>query len=579
MPRRLNGLNEAAMTDKLTREDRAKAMATATPEDGVALLAGLSAPDAYRLILEHPQPERVVALMPVENVYLLLHEIGTDDALVLLEIADPVHVQGFVDIDCWDRDHLDVPKARTWFVLLNELDDAAFWRHVQGMDLALLVAFFDKHLRVHKLDNPDDEIPHEGLTFVTPDGRHLIEYTCGAEPSRLINALLWRISRLDLDFFLRLIEAIYWESGAEVEETAYEDRGNRLESRGFPDYYAALEILTTVDLDRFAPANKIAPPPIAKTPGASLASSQYLVKYDHPPSLLRRVLAKPFDGRDDIAVELMGLANMATVAARTPFFELDAVRRLVSRTDGLVSIGLEYLSGGKLAAARRCLQDCRLIDLHKIGRSLVMREVRRARALVPRTAVDGKSAHRLLLDGPEGELLTGLLLPEPSQLRDGREELWTELAQVEDARARLGVIERLVALFEEVLGPAPAKQPPPSLALTNVPDPAELSYRVLFNTFRCHDLLGRGASIAPLALTDLPKLRKLLVNLRTRPALSAKARKQFAAWLRQRVGDADAPALEAVFDRYAGALAQELARTDLEPRFRQEVLLRLKSAG
>ena len=56
------------MTDKLTREDRAKAMATATPEDGVALLAGLSAPDAYRLILEHPQPERVVALMPVENV-------------------------------------------------------------------------------------------------------------------------------------------------------------------------------------------------------------------------------------------------------------------------------------------------------------------------------------------------------------------------------------------------------------------------------------------------------------------------------------------------------------------------------
>jgi hypothetical protein len=563
------------MTDKVQTNELAGAMAAAAPEDGVGLLAGLSAPDAYKLLLEHPQPAEIVALIPTESLYLMLQEIGTQDALELLEMASTEQVQGFIDIDCWDRDRLDLAKARTWFLLLNELDDDAFIRDVQEMDLALLVAFFGAHLTIHILDDRNDEFDIDGVTFVTPDNRHLIEYTCSVEISKLINGLFARIAQLDVDFFLNLLEAIHWETGTETEEAAYEDRVKRLESRGFPDYYQSLEILVTVDLERFQPGRKTAPLQKSKEPGARISGSRYLVKYEHRDSLLRRALALPFDGRDDVAVEIMGLANMATVAEKTPFLELDRVSRLVARTDGYISIGLEHLVGDDPVKAAAQLVESRVIDIHKIGRTLVMNEARRVHKLLPRLAVDGRSPNKLLLDGPEGDALAGLLAAEPTRRADGVDQLWTEMAQVLETRRVVEIAERFVDLMGGRFGFTPEKIRGLDLAGCNIADPVELSYRVLFNTFLGRDLLGREPSPEPLAGADLTTLAPLMTVARGRADLPAAKRRDLARWLRSALGKTDAPPVLAILERYGRALAAELVRNDPEHRFRQETLVRL----
>ncbi|NLH46976.1 MAG: hypothetical protein GX444_00070 [Myxococcales bacterium] len=564
------------MTKKPAVHDLNARMAASRPEEGARLLAGLNATDAFNLLLEHPQPGRVVIHLPAESLYLMMMELGPEDALILLELASPEQVQSFIDLDCWDRDRLNVHKARTWFLLVNELEDDAFVRNFRRMDLSLLVAFFYRHLRVLKLDNPDDEIVQDGLTLLTPDGRHLIQFTCNREISRLINALLLRLSRLDLDLFLELLEAIYWEAGPEVEESAYQERVGRLESRGFPEYHAAIEILATVDLERFRPAEKIAPPATAENPEAVFASSQYLIRYEHPETLLRRVLARPFDGREEVSVEIMGLANMAVIADRTPFFELEKVRRLVSRTDGYISISLEYLTGDNLEQARDLLLHRRIIDLHKIGRTLVLQTVKQARQLLPRVALDRRNAAALLLDGPEGELLAGLLQPEPVRFADNEALLWTERRQVDETLARLARLERLVDLLATRLGITPETVKTLDLDGTNLPMAADLSFRVLFNTFRCHDLLGRTPSLTPLTPPDLAALARLVVNRRVRPAFSAKAQRQFAAWVAAQVEPEAVAGVQEILDRYTAALAEELARADLAPPFRHEVLIRLR---
>jgi hypothetical protein len=563
------------MSDKPAVRELAPLMAQASPEEGVRLLAGLSANDAFNLVLEHPDPSEVVALTPAPSLYLMMHEIGSDDALTLLELAAPPQVQSFLDMDCWNRDRLDIPKARTWFLLLNELDDEAFMRHIAELDLSFLVTFFAAHLNIHLLDNPDDEFEIDGITTVMADNRRLIQYTCGHEHSRLINALLVRLSHGDLAFFQNLLDAIYWEAGAPTEEAAYEERVSRMDTHGFPDYYAAIEILTTVDVERFVPQRKVASSPLSQAPGAAVSGSQYLVKYEHPDSLLRRALAGSFPGREELAVEIMGLANMATVAAAAPFFELDNVRRLVARTDGYISIGLERIGGDDAEKARELLTTLRVIDLHKIGRSLVMEQAKRARRLLPRIAADRKSINQLLLDGREGDLVAGLLRAEPTRREGGEDLLWTSLEQVNAARETLDAVERLVALMEDELKLTPAAIKELPLAGCNLSEPAVLSYRVLVNTLRCLDLLGRATPLTPLAPDDLQSLYAAVTKQAGVAAWPADSTEAFAAWLRAKVGEDAASALQAIFDRWSAALTAELARREIEPRFRHEVVVRL----
>lgn len=563
------------MNEKLSKQDRLAAMATAAPEDGVQLLAGQSAEDALALILEHPDPAAIVALLPVQEAYLMLHEIGAEDALALLELSTPEQVQGFIDIDCWDKDRLNQSKARTWMLLLNELADEAFMQNLRAMDLATLVVFFGEHMVVHKIENPDDDIPIDGPAFLTPDRRYLVEFTCREEHGKMVNALLMRIYKHDFDFFYYLLEAVYWETGSEVEELAYRQRRERMDLRTIPDYYSALEIMTTVDLKTFTPPRKTAHAPLVDEPGGKVGGERFLTRYEHADSLLRRLLTENFPERDGIALEVMELANMAVVAHQASFIDLEKVRRLVAVTDGLVNIGLQFLAGDDLPTARLTLIRHRALDIHKIGRTLVVQLARRVRSLPKRAAVDGQSPEQLLLDGPERDLVLGLLQAHPARMVDGKDEVWNDLDQVRRAETQLDAVEALVELMHDKLGFTPEFVGHLFLSRANIDQVAELSYRVLFNTFRCHDLLGRTPAPMPLAPADIAALAALLETVDGRPSLPAAKRDELEIWVRETAGDR-AELVLAILDRYQRSLAKELADPDINPAFRKHVLVKLR---
>lgn len=564
------------MSKKLSKEDFAATMAKAAPDDGVQLLAGQTADDAFALILEHPEPAKIVELLPVQEAYLMLHEIGAEDALTLLELATPEQVQGFIDIDCWDKDRLNQAKARTWMLLLNELNDEAFLRNIHEMDLAMLVTFCGEHLRVHKIENPDDDITIDGPSFLTPDRRYLVQYICREEHSKLINAVMMRIYTHDFDFFHYLLEAVYWETGAEVEELAYRQRRERMDMRTIPEYYTALEIMTTVDLKTFSPPRKTAPSALSEEPGSKVSSRHYLTRYEHEDSLLRRLLADSFSERDGIALEVMELANMAVVAHEVSFIDLDKVRRLVAMTDGLLNIGLQYLAGNDVPNARQTMIFHRALDIHKIGRTLVVDLARRVRSLPQRTTVDGKSPAQLMLDGPERDLVLGLLQPHLVRLVDGKEEIWNDLDQVRLGETQLVGIEALVDLMHDKIGFTPEFVSHLFLSRANIDQVAELTYRVLFNTFRCHDLLGRTPAPTPLAPVDIEALRALLETVDGKPSLPAAKLAELKAWVREAAGDR-ADQVQGILDRYQRALAKELADPNIiNPAFRKQVLVKLR---
>lgn len=554
---------------KLDKPDAIAAMQQATPREGAELIAGLPAVDAFNLMLEHDHPEQIVALLPPENLYLMVHEIGAEDALILLEMATPEQVQGFFDIDCWQRDRLVLPKARTWMLLVNEMGDDSFIANIKKLDFAMLVLFFRRHLKLYKLENPDDAVPMDGPTLLSPDGRHLIRYTCGTEQSKLVNTLLLRISKLDVDFYLYLQEAIYWETDAVAEETAYEDRHGRLESRGFPDYYDSLEIYTTVDPDNFAPPHKVVSKATDET-AAKIAGSSYLVRFEHRESLLRRALADEFPGRDEATVEIMGLTNMVAVADNVSFIDLENVRGIVARTDGYLNIALQHLNGDDIVAARRTLTEIRAADLFRLGYSLIVRLAHRARGTIARATVDGKSADQLLLDGSERDLVYGLLQKHMTRLQDGEAQNWTELEQVRNAERQLTQIQALIDLMHDELGFTPDFAAHLFIARCNVADNAELTYRILFNTFFCHDWLGRKPAPTPLSREDLDTLADRLDD----GAIPVERREQFRAWLDEKAGE-NADDVWLILERYLQGLAAELAHSDMPPQHRHQVLVKI----
>src|SRR2546421_6240360 len=58
-------------------------------------------------IISEPDAARLVPTLPVQELYYAIKEVGLADAAELVALATAEQVQGFVDLDVWERDHLD----------------------------------------------------------------------------------------------------------------------------------------------------------------------------------------------------------------------------------------------------------------------------------------------------------------------------------------------------------------------------------------------------------------------------------------------------------------------------------------
>lgn len=547
---------------KLTKAEIREAVVTAHPKKAARIIRRRPAKEAWSLIFDHPEPARVVRHLPVEDTYLLVKQVGEEDALELLELCSGEQIQGVFDFECWDKDDLRDKSARHWFTVLMGLSDDAFIARLRELDFTMLSLFAKRHMRVERFDEMyDGNLPADPRLYMPPDRRHLIEYLGKPATITFVHEFTQRVFRLDQEFFYKLIEAVYWEASVDLEEWAYQDRTGRMNDRGFPEYYDAIEIFAPVNPDRFVPAEKAAAVGLAQSESAGASRDRYLQSYEHRTSFLHRVLAKDFAGRDEAIVEIAGIVNMATVAYRVSFADIAAVRAIVTSTDSYLNIGLEFLASDDEARAVTVLAKRRLLDVYKIGRSLVHRLGVRAKALVARAAADGKSEKYLMLDPPHREFIEALLGRDPRRLDpaggevgagDGRE--FETYREVEAVSVRLAECERFVALLADACGLTPeAVERIPMLGL-NHDNALGLTYRTLFSTAYANDVLGRPFAPKPLRVDDLPRVFERF-DLTGDGALAPGPREEFSIWLAAR----DAVDLWPMFDEIFRTLAAELA--------------------
>ncbi len=388
-------------------------------------IATLPAKQRLDRILSRKDTMRVVRQMPVPDLLATINDIGVGDCLEILELMSPAQVQGFLDLDGWRKDRLDSAGLGKWlraFFSANA-DRAAVQLH--GLDLELLTLMFKVHTTV--FDLIEEEEPGDvGRHSTTPDGRYLIAYGGVGTDEDTQVALQMGIERLmgrDMNFVLKLCEAVRWELASQLEEDAFRWRNARLADLGFLPAHEAAAIFAFLDPDKPLPgtAKMAAPASMGRGGAEDAATSTDLTASPLLPwnvldgaDVIGRALKGQSDAvKDRVAHELMMTANRVHAADGQDLGDTDALKETARQTASTAGTGLAYLVKGNEAALSSSLASTSVLLLFRLGHSLSLKLSNDVRARVKQkgSGLDGRGLLRL--DAPLREVVAGFLRPRP----------------------------------------------------------------------------------------------------------------------------------------------------------------------
>lgn len=368
------------------------------------------------LILEKPEAEALVQALPSEDLYLLVKEVGLDDATALVGLASPEQFQAFVDLDAWEpgegAEHLDRARVLAWLAASRAGGAPTHRARWASLDFEVMELVLREGLRIVD-KREEEEAPRppprgpEGETlqwFDTPDGTFQVAFTAGGPEGAELRRLLDDLYAENPFGAARLLSAIRWDLDSELEEHASRFRGGRLEDLGFPPPEVAASLYAAVDTEAPGPAQ---PRVVEPEAGFFLAEFRGGAFLDRAAEEVRGA-----DARTQLDRSLMYLANQVMVADRVPPSEVDAVREAVGRMRAYLNLGLHHLAGGDPAVGGRILSETALKHVFQVGFTLTLRLRWRLDRLLDALGVEGP-AFATRFDAPEREVLGALLFRRP----------------------------------------------------------------------------------------------------------------------------------------------------------------------
>ncbi len=503
---------------RLNRAARVRELNALPVEERLAMIHAAQGRDKYELLLDAVDGMQLLELLPVQDFFLLVKELGQADSQELLAMARAEQVAVCIDLDSWKGDELDGENSLDWLLASLGGDPESPLQRLLDFDFDLLVLILQRAVTVLRG-------PEELLDDGQEPGSGIIPYefeVCDTERAKPLGPLLVSLFEQHQMFFYRLMEALRNELPTVLEEEVYQQRRQRLLDFGFPDTFEAMKVYARLDLDNFdlsvlaRPEALPEPGPVA--PGFALAEIASC-------SLLAEVLA---DGVDSGSVwDLSYLINQVMVADAVDVGDPLAVRDALERVYGYLNIGLEHLCGNSPEKAREIFTGTYLLGLFQLGHNLIARLQRKAQRLLA-------SSIGPFLDGPYAALTGSLGGKIPryclafDETTSAGDVLFSNLEQLRLTELRLADIETQRRLFEErftfqLAAPQTIRQD------DSLPGGTEqLTLSDLFLTALANRLLGRDFSPAPIACDEVPELHRLVTKNRR---VSEELRKETLAWL------------------------------------------------
>ncbi|MBK7858650.1 MAG: hypothetical protein IPJ65_08520 [Archangiaceae bacterium] len=390
-------------------------------------------------MMEEVDGRALVSSLPAEDVYGTIVDVGLNDSTEVVQLATPEQFRTFVDLAAWSRDRMDPIEVLHWLRAGRGDDEEEYLHKLKALDIEIVELLFKKLVTLYDLEEDPDANP-EGITIETPEGKWLVELSLDGADGVALRQLTMDLMAQSPFELSRFLEAVRWETTAELEETAYQFRSARLADLGFPPMEEAVKLFAWVDPAKYAPA-KAAP---------ALATQESFV-------------AAAFAGldaheRNVLEAQVRYLVNSALVAEGAEPGDPPSIRRLSEQARDYLNLGLEHLCGGDPRSAAEVLRERPLKLVFQIGFSLTLQLKRQVERLASEPG--SKFAETwLTLDDEAAALqaltrrrpLKALKVPgaEPVPFR-WRRELGESEALLQKVRAQRDV-------FGKLLGASPAE--------------------------------------------------------------------------------------------------------------------------
>ncbi len=350
-----------------------------------AEILALPAEQALERILAAPQPAALVHTIPETDFYLLVQDIGPEDALPLLRLASNRQWDHLLDVEVWAGDRLEVHRTTRWMDLLLAADPQRFvrWLLQERLTFGELYLFHNLEVRIREHDQDPSEFGEGFFTFDQvyywrildlprlPGGSDIDE----DRRRRFLPRLLERIAAEDhLVFQSVLLEAAH-VIPAETEEEEYRWRNVRLAEKGFVPFDEAIGIYQPLTAGRLARSRpKHYPRPPAEEAEGLLPVPALPLRELPEATPLRQALARIEPGERLLFLqwEFANLCNRIIAADRRTVRSREELREVVAKACGYLGIALETLAGaaeGGADPARTAALLLRhpLVDLFRFG--------------------------------------------------------------------------------------------------------------------------------------------------------------------------------------------------------------------
>lgn len=424
-------------------------IATLTVREQAELALRLPARQRLELLLNAPQPMRLVRSLPDSDFYLTVREIGPTDALALLALGSVSQLHHVLDLESWRADRFDPRRAGAWVTMLLEAGEPPLRLFLRNADDELLTLLFKQWIRVEAIetDEPAEikgtELGESGdeQGWVTPDGQFRFQPII-AEHLPAIRRLLQIFFQEQPARYREVLWASIWELPSEVEEQALRWRQSRLEEHGYPGPEDALTV--------YAPpaGHRAAPKPVEPADADGLSCSRSpLSELGARDNLAQTIDRLPDTFREQVLHGVVSTANHVLIADGTDTGDPDSHRLALRKVAAYVGIALKTRGAIAPAATARILQQVPVIELFREGFARAVALQRRTRALLD--APWGSELPRWfdLLDSPLAERLEALLEPRPlyyeigTQERPGGPREFRSPGELEETMAALEMVE------------------------------------------------------------------------------------------------------------------------------------------
>ncbi len=552
-------------------------------QEKLEFLYGLPARQKRDLILSAPEAERLVQSFAPETLFYTLKEIGSADAGDLLSMAAPEQIKGLFDLDCWNKDRVNLRRMREWIEAMSEAGRRRAAQALMELDIELVTLLLRGYLKVYLLSEVQAALDVPSHRVVQFDEHYAVEFIRYDNILPFLQEILEEMFERDYDYFSSLMDEIYWGVDAELEEQAYQYRIARLNDRGFPDFFEAQSVFGYLNPRQFDQIRRTYAPPNRED---ELQEESQIDMAMMPPgadsSLFNAALTAGFaaQGKRHIRTEMALVANQVLVARAVDFGDPEAVREAIELTHHYLNLGLEHLAGGDLKTAIDYLRDTHLKLLLRLGVSLTIDLRKRAEALVTSLGFPaGKVGSISYLDSPYREALEGLLLNAPRfyggldrqpsvVMRDFR-----EMRDLHVAHGVLGQLEAMAPLFKELL-----EIDITSAAFRTQMAGREIRLSQILLTALVNQALDSTLTPAPLAASRLSDVRRTVMTAGRPARLTEDFRQRANAALERRLEQGPLKRTEDFVRSCLSMLEEEFSELDpsapIDPRYIRSILLR-----